>query len=92
MATIFSWLALLLARCCKNSVKPSTLITWGLILGLISAFFMMDYKSTNTFEEKRESLGQVKKKLVIGLSLTIFGYMLSTLGIEAQMRDLMRHK
>jgi len=58
-------------------------------MGLVSSFFLVDYKMTNTTLEKRENLPYVKMKLLVGLALTAFGYTLSSIGVDEQVKKLM---
>ena len=88
MATLSAWLAYLLARYMQECSKPATLISSGLLVGLCSAFFLIDYKGTNSTFEKRENLSYVKSKLLIGLTLAVFTHTLASLGVEAQIKKL----
>ena len=67
------------------------MITLGILLGLVSSFLLIDYKRTNTTSEKLDesNLAIVQRNLIIGLTLAMFGHTLSSVGIEAQFKDLM---
>jgi len=58
-------------------------------MGLLSSFFLIDYKGTNTTFEKQENLLYVKNKLIIGLAMTTFGFILSSNGLSEQLKQLM---
>lgn len=92
VATLCSWIAHLVARSSVTTCgKPATLITLGILLGLVSSFLLIDYKRTNSTSEKlvESNLDIVQRNLIIGLTLSMFGYTLSSMGIEAQFKDLM---
>ena len=88
VATGTAWLAFVLAKYMQECGKPSTLISCGLLVGLCSAFFLIDYKGSNTTFEKRENLSYTKSKLLIGLTLAVFAHTLGSIGIEAQVKNL----
>ena len=56
IAMISSWIAVFVANKMQSCSRPATLITSGLLIGLVSSFFLIDYSSANTTEEKREYL------------------------------------
>ena len=58
------------------------MITCGLLIGLISSFFLIDYKGTNSIFEKKDKLRHVELKLMVGLAFTSFGYTLASTGID----------
>jgi len=65
------------------------LITVGLVIGLFSSFFLLNYGSTNTTQEKVELKSHVTMNLLIGLTLTTLGHTISRVGLDNQLLQLM---
>ena len=82
VATICSWCAIILSKYMKECSKPANMITCGLLIGLISSFFLIDYKGSNSIFEKKDKLRHVELKMMVGLALTSFGYTLASTGID----------
>ena len=72
--------------------RPVTLISAGLLLGLLSALVMMDYRDTDTAAERTENMHKVKVKLMAGLTVASLGYTIGSIGLEDQMRRLVPRK
>ena len=76
-ASAAAWTSLLAGYLVKSRGADSRLIvSISLILGLISALIMLDYASTDTMTERKENLDLVKKKLIIGITVAAFSYVL----------------
>ena len=89
VASSASLVGLILCWKCASCCKPSTLVTAGLTIGLVSAFFLLDYKASNSTEEKMETRGKVLTDLMIGLVLTTIGHTVARCGLETQLLQLM---
>lgn len=89
VASSSSLVGLILCWKCTSCCKPATLVTAGLTIGLVSAFFLLDYKATNSTAEKMETRGKVLTDLMIGLVLTTVGYTVARCGLETQLLQLM---
>jgi len=61
----------------------------GLVIGLFSSFFLLNYGSTNTTQEKVELKSHVTMNLLIGLTLTTLGHTISRVGLDNQLLQLM---
>ena len=88
-AMFCSWVAQIISRNIQSCSKPATQITLGLMIGLVSSFFLIDFKYTNTTLEKLEDEASCTRNLLIGLSMSAFGYTLSSVGVEEQIKNLM---
>ena len=67
---------------CVEIRRPLALLVTALLLGLLSAFALIDFKEINDQSSKDEIIERARVKFMVGLSIAALGFTIGTIGLQ----------